>query len=302
MNRAWALLRAMGRSALRGLVATPVTTAVAVGTLAVTLLLVGAFALLVANMERLLERFGEDIRVSAYLEEGFPDAEARALAERVRTAPGVQAVELVSEEEALARFRQGLFGRPSLLEGLEENPLPASLEIALVPERRDARGVEVLAGALEGLPGIEELGTGGDWVRSYARAVGLVRAVAVAIGAVLALATLLVVSGTIRLAVYARRDELEILRLVGASRAYIALPFLAEGVLEGTLGGLLALGLLAAGFALFGASAAEGLELLLGHVQPAFLGLRSSAALVGAGAGLGALGSLLALVRAGGEP
>lgn len=299
MNRALALLRSMARSALRGLVATPVTTAVAVGTLAVTLTLVGAFALLVANMERLLTRFGEDIRVSAYLEKGLPEAEVRALAERVRTAPGVQEVELVTEEEALARFRAGLFGRPSLLEGLEENPLPASLEVTLVPERRDAEGVAVLASALEGLPGIADLGTGGAWVESYARAVGLVRGVAGAIGAVLGFATLLVVSGTIRLAVYARRDELAILRLVGASRAYVALPFVAEGVLQGVVGGLLALALLGGGFVLFGAQAGEGLELLLGHVEPAFLGLRGAATLVAAGAGLGALGSALALLRMG---
>lgn len=297
-----ALLEAMGRSSLRGLAATPVTTAVAVGTLAVTLTLVGAFALLVTNMERLLERFGEDIRVSAYLEAGLPEAEARALAERVRTAPGVQEVELVTETQALERFREGLFGRPSLLEGLEGSPLPASLEVTLVPERRDAAGVAVLAEALDGLPGIEELGTGGDWVESYARAVGLVRAVAAAIGAVLAFATLLVVSGTIRLAVYARRDEIEILRLVGGSRIYVTLPFLAEGVLQGVVGGLLALALLGFGFALFGARAGDGLELLLGHVRPVFLGLREAALLVGVGAGLGALGSALALLRPGDAP
>lgn len=299
MTRTLALLRSMARSSLRGLRATPVTTGVAVGTLAVTLVLVGAFALVVANMERLLERFGEDIRVAAYLEKGLPPAEAELLAARVRTAPGVQAVELVTEEEALARFRKGLFGRPSLLEGLEENPLPASLEITLAPEQRDAAGVAALAGALEGLPGIEELGTGGGWVESYARAVRVVRGVAAGIGAVLAFATLLVVSGTIRLAVYARRDEIGILRLVGASRAYVAVPFLAEGVLQGLLGGALALALLAGGFALFGPSAAAGLELLLGHVEPVFLGVGGAVRLVGAGAALGLLGSALALLRTG---
>lgn len=292
-----ALLRAMGRSSLRGLAATPVTTGVAVATLAVTLTLVGAFALLVQNMERLLARFGEEIRVSAYLEKGLAEPEVQELVERVGSAPGVQEVTWVSEEEALARFRSGMFGRPSLLEGLEENPLPASLELGLVPERRNAQGVAVLAEALEGLPGIEEVSTGGGWVESYARAVGLVRALAVAIGAVLGFAALLVVSGTIRLAVYARRDELSILRLVGASRAYVVLPFVAEGLLQGVLGGLLALALLGLGFALFGARAGDGLELLLGHVEPVFLGWSGASWLVLAGAGLGAFGSVLALLR-----
>jgi cell division transport system permease protein len=297
LRRLLAQLATFGRSAFLGLRASSGPATVATATIAVTLLLVGAFALLVSNMERLLLRFGEEIRVSAYLEDGLTPEATRALIEQVRAAPGVESVSLVSKEEALRRFREGAFGRPSLLDGLDENPLPASLEIGLVPERRTAEGLAVLAGAIRDLPGIAELGYGREWVEGYARAVGLIRGIAAGLGVVLALATLLIVSNTIRLALYARRDEIAILRLVGASRLFVAVPFLIEGLLQGLAGGLLALGLLFAFFRMLLPALVGGLELLLGYVTPAFLSMEGALLLVAAGALLGVLGSAAALLQ-----
>jgi cell division transport system permease protein len=285
------------RSALQGLRASPGPAALAAVTIGLTLVLVGAFALLVSNMERLLARFGEDILVSAYLEEGLSEAQTRTLLEQVDGAPGVASVSLVSQEEALRRFREGAFGRPSLLDGLDENPLPASLEISLVPERRSAEGLALLEAALRDLPGIAELGYGHEWVEGYARAVSLIRGVAIALGGVLALATLLIVANTIRLALYARRDEIAILRLVGASRLFVAVPFLLEGLLQGLAGGLMALVLLFGFFRALLPALAGGLELLLGYATPSFLSLEGALLLVAAGAGLGVLGSAAALLQ-----
>ncbi len=282
-------------SALRGLAATPLTSAVATATIALCLLLVGSFVLLLTNMERVLARFGEELAVSAYLSDELTPAEHERVAERVRGIAGVENVRLVSKEAALERFRESPFGRASLLEGLDANPLPASLEIVLVPAERNKEGVEKLVAALAELPGIAELGYGHEWVEGYARAVGLVRGLAAGIGAVLALATLLIVANTIRLAIYARQDELEILQLVGAGRAFVATPYLLEGVLEGVIGGLLALGVLALGFRAARVLLGGGLELLLGYVEPAFFGPLGALALVVAGASLGLVGSLAAM-------
>lgn len=297
MIRWIAQLRTFLRSALLGLRASPVTSVVAVATIGVTLLLVGGFGLLASNMERLLDRFGQDIRVSAYLAPDLPDAEREALIARVRAAPGVESVELVTAEDALRRFREASGERASLLDGLEGNPLPASLEIGLVPERRNEEGLRILAEALDGLPGIAELGYGHEWVEGYARAVALVRGLTAGIGAVLGLATLLIVANTIRLAVLARRDEIGILRLVGASRIFVAVPFLIEGLLEGLAGGLLALGLLYVAFLTLLPALSGGFELLLGTVTPGFLSAEGCLWLVGAGVLLGVLGSAAALVQ-----
>jgi cell division transport system permease protein len=281
--------------ALRGLAASPLTSIVATATIALCLLLAGAFALLLTNMEQVLARFGEELHVSAYLADGLTTAEQERLAERVQAMAGVESVTLVTKEVALERFRASPFGRASLLEGLDDNPLPASLEIVLAPAERNRGGVAALVAALHGVPGVAELGYGHEWVEGYARAVGLVRGLALGIGAVLALATLLIVANTIRLSIYARRDEIEILQLVGAGRTFVATPFLLEGLLEGALGGLAALAALAVGFRAARILLGGGLELLLGYAEPAFFGAGGALALVAAGAGLGLVGSAAAM-------
>ena len=283
--------------ALRGLAASPVTSAVAAGTIALCLLLAGAFALLLVNMERVLSHFGEEVRISAYLSDALSSDEQAALAGRVQQLPGVESVASVSKQAALERFRASPFGRASLLDGLDENPLPASIEIVLVPEQRSGAGVDALVARLADLPGIEELGYGHEWVEGYARAVRLVRGIALSLGVVLALATLLIVSNTIRLAVYSRRDEIEILALVGGGRVFVATPFLLEGLLEGAAGGALALALLALAFHGATAGFGDGFELLLGSTPPVFFGPAEAFGLVGGGALLGALGSAAAVLR-----
>jgi cell division transport system permease protein len=106
-----------------------------------------------------------------------------------------------------------------------------------------------------------------------------------------------IVTNTIRLGVYARRDEIEILMLVGATRTFVAIPFLLEGLVQGTLGGLLALALLLGAFSAFAGSLQGAATFLLGHAEPVFLDGGASAALVAAGAGLGVIGSAAALIQ-----
>ena len=284
------------RTALHGIAATPVTCSVAVATIGVSLVLVGSFTLLVSNMEALLDDFGDALHVSAFLSDDLTPQQQQELAGIAGTVEGVESVRIVSKAEALERFREGVGRGSSLLEGLSENPLPASLEIALVPSRRSAAGLEVVAGSLEGLPGIDDLSSGQDWVEGYLRAVALVRGIGLGLGLILALATLLIVANTIRLAVLSRGDELEILALVGASRSFINTPFLLEGALQGAAGGAAALGLLYALFRLVLPGFQFGLEMVLGGVSPRFFTFGEALALVAVGAALGLFGSSAALL------
>jgi len=300
VTRLVARLGYFARTALRGLAASPIPSGVAVATIATTLLLVGALALLIGNMQGLLDRVADDLRVTAYLADGLSDAARATLIDRARELPGVESVTLVTKEEALRRFRAGAGGRSGLLEGLEENPLPASLELGLAAPARSAEGLRRTSAALAALPGVSQVASSQDWVDGYVRAVDLLRAVGAVLGGVLGLAALLIVANTIRLAVYARRDELEILALVGASRAVVGIPFLLEGALQGTAGGALALGLLYGLFRLSLPALGHELELVLGFAAPRFLPPLGMLALVGAGTALGLLGSLLSLV--GGRP
>jgi cell division transport system permease protein len=286
---------ALVRSAVRGLSASPVTSSIAVFTIAVALLLAGGFGLLVSNMGDVVSRFGEELQIVAYLEADLDEQDLRRLASTAMTVEGVAAVTLVSKGEALARFRETT-GGGALLEGLEDNPLPASIEVTLEPERRTPEGVEVVVTALSGLPGIDELAHGQDWVEGYARFAALVRAAAIGLGLVLGIAALMIVTNTIRLAVYSREDELEILSLVGASRSFVRIPFLIEGTLQGTIGGLLAVGFLYLGFVTVLPRLEYGLELVLGNVSPHFFSSLGTALLIGAGGLLGLIGSATAVL------
>jgi len=288
------------RTAVRGLRGSPVTTDVAMATIGVSLVLVGAFQLLLRNMEELLENFGDDLHVTAYLEDDLGAAERKRLEALILTVEGVESLRSVSKQEALERFKASVGQGSALIEGLDENPLPASLEILLIPERRSPDGMRVVVESIEGLPGIGDLASGQDWVEGYVRAVALVRGTAFGLGVILALATLLIVTNTIRLAVFARRDELSILSLVGASRAFMNTPFFIEGVVQGAAGGAIALMLLYGIFRLVLPGFEFGLEIVLG-VAPRFFTPGEMGLLVAQGSGLGLVGSVAAVSGSAGE-
>jgi cell division transport system permease protein len=216
------------------------------------------------------------------------------MAEAAASVEGVSAVEIVSRKEALARFRQRL-GNAELFASFDENPLPISLEIRLAAAHRTREGFRAVRERLEGLPQIESLAGGEAWVEGYSRALSLVRDAALGVGSVLGAAALLMVGITIRLAVYARRSELEILSLVGASRSFLRTPFLVEGLLQGAGGGLVGLALLSTVFGALVPRMRDALALFLGWTEPAFLAPDQMIALVALGAGFGLVGAAAAV-------
>jgi cell division transport system permease protein len=295
MNRGFMLIAIAFANALRGIRRASTTSSLAVLTIAIVLVLVGSASLLVQNMTGILDEFGAELQLTAYLDSSTSESDQRELAEVVAAAPGVDHVEFVTKKEALERFER-IAGGPELLAGLEENPLPASLEIHLLPEARTAEAIGILESSLDGLPGIDELAQGQEWIESYSRAVSLIRAVALGISIVLGMAALMIVANTIRLAVYARRDELEILALVGASRTFVRVPFLLEGTLQGLLGGLIALLVVYGAYEMLLPQIRFGLELVVGRAELRFFTTAESIRLIASGSGLGLLGSIIALI------
>jgi cell division transport system permease protein len=295
MNRGFMLIAIAFANALRGIRRASTTSSLAVLTIAIVLVLVGSASLLVQNMTGILDEFGAELQLTAYLDSSTSESDQRELAQVVAAAPGVDHVEFVTKKEALERFER-IAGGPELLAGLEENPLPASLEIHLLPEARTAEAIGILESSLDGLPGIDELAQGQEWIESYSRAVSLIRAVALGISIVLGMAALMIVANTIRLAVYARRDELEILALVGASRTFVRVPFLLEGTLQGLLGGLIALLVVYGAYEMLLPQIRFGLELVVGRAELRFFSTAESIRLIASGSGLGLLGSIIALI------
>jgi cell division transport system permease protein len=295
MNRGFMLIAIAFANALRGIRSASTTSSLAVLTITIVLVLIGSASLLVQNMTGILEEFGAELQLTAYLDSSTTEEDQRDLAQSVAAAPGVDRVEIITKREALERFER-IAGGPELLAGLDENPLPASLEIHLRPEARTAEAIAILESSLDGLPGIDELAQGQEWIEGYSRAVALVGAGALGISIILGMAALLIVANTIRLAVYTRRDELEILALVGASRTFVRVPFLLEGTLQGLLGGFIALLLVYGAYELFLPQIRFGLELVVGRADLRFFTTAESIRLIASGGGLGLLGSITALI------
>jgi cell division transport system permease protein len=294
VKRVLCVIGVLLRTAARGLQGSLATTGVAIFTIAAALVLVGAFALLVGNMQGLLDRFGEQVQISAFLAPGLDPETQDDVRARAEKLSGVESATLISSDAALERFRESA-GGAHLLEGLDENPLPASIEITVSEGRREPAALAAIALAVSQLTGVEELSHGQEWVEGYSRAASLVRTSAYVMGGVLGMAALLIVANTIRLAIYSREDELEILSLVGASRSFVRIPFLLEGTAQGAIGGAIAVALLYLGFVLFFPQVEYGLELFIGKASPRFFAVLEAAWLIIGGAALGMLGSALAL-------
>jgi cell division transport system permease protein len=221
-------------------------------TIALALFVLGAFLLVTANLERLGSEWSSAAEVSVYLKDDI-SAQDRAAVERL-LAPGdlVAGSEYVSKADALARFKSTFADLAPAVDGLGENPLPASYEVRLRTGGgtggAPAAGVDALASKLREASGVADVRYDRQWLSRMLSAIGIVRGVGWALGALLTLAAALTVANVVRLALYARRDELEIMHLVGAPTVYVRGPFVMEGVLQGGLGALAAVLALGAAF------------------------------------------------------
>lgn len=291
------LLRAVSyfvSEALTSLWRSRLVNAVSIGTIAVSLFVLGAFLTLASALSGLVARWSETVQVIVYLEDGLEPRVLQSLENRLREDPAVASLELVSREQALERFRGMFRDLSSLPEDLGENPFPASLEVTLRASLRAPAEVERLAKGLDGAPGVREIQYDLLWIERLSTGVRLVRAVGAFLGGILVLAAVFTISNVIRLTIYAREDELDIMRLVGATRAYVKGPFVTEGVIQGGLGGLAASALLWTALAWLSRSLA-GSD-LLPHATLA-LSPEVSATLVAGGMAVGLAGSLMSLSR-----
>ena len=269
----------------------------AVGAITVSSLILGFLWLLTVNLQAILSDWKAQFEVVVFLREDITANQRELLRRRLQAEAAVAAVQYTSKEEALALFKRDLRGQASLLEGLGENPLPASFQLRIREEHQTGPGMRAFATSLERLEGVEEVLYGHEWVDQIGRLVSVLHVAGWVVGTILGAAAVFIVANTIRLAVYARADEIEILRLVGATRGYIRAPFILEGLFQGLLGAALALLLLFAGyrFLVWRLGLAPAGLLALGAGR--FLEPLQVAGLLVAGAVLGGMGSLLSVRR-----
>jgi len=221
-------------------------TAAAVTTITVALLVVGTAVLIGINLEKMARAVEGQVQVVAFLREGLPPPDAARTRAAVAALPGVRAVRFVGRDVALERLRKHLGEEAAFADLLSTNPLPDSLELTLA----DPTQAPAVARAAAQLPGISDVGYGGQVVDRLLALTRGVRALGAALTLFLTAVALVVVVSTIRLTIIARRREIEIMQLVGATRWFVRWPFLIEGILQGAAAGLLAAMVLAAVYAL----------------------------------------------------
>lgn len=281
--------------AIRNMRQWPLLCTVAVLTMAVALTTVATFFLVVVNVEQLAQGWTKEIQVVAYLDKALPQTEIAKTVAELKQIPGVETVVYVSQDEALQRFRNRLGNDSSLLEGISRDLLPASFELGLLADFRHQQGVEKVVNQFEKIIDIDDVRYGQTWLERFNAFVDMLRFVGMVLGGFLLFAALFIVSNTIKLTLYARRDELEIMALVGATMRFIKVPFLLEGAIQGILGGLLSLVFLVVVFKLIIEQSIQSFWLTPVDFHILFLTFNQQFALVVAGMLLGLLGSLTSL-------
>ena len=222
----------------------PLLTALSIATIAFALYTLSVFGLVWTNIDRVLEGVEERVEVIAYLVDGTDPTETSALMREVAAYPEVDSIAYLSKEDALERARAELADYAELYEDLEANPLPASVEIALRAGYRDASDVGDVATRVARFPFVEEIKYGEDWVQKLDFLQDLSLFLGLVVGGVFAAIAFVAIGATINIVLISREDEIAIMKMVGATRAFIARPLVIEGFVKGVIGAVVALVLL----------------------------------------------------------
>lgn len=263
-----------------------------VSTVAVCVLILGIALLLFLNASNFMTHLESDVEINAYLNKDLTKSQISDLRYQIEALGGVQSVTFVSQEQALQDLQKSFGGQQyNLGTTMGHNPLPNSYEIKAL----DPHNAPGLATQIEQLYGVDRVNYGQGLVERLFKITAWIRMISIIIIALLTMGAVFLIATTIRLAIYARRKEVYLMKLIGATDWFVRWPFFLEGVLLGFVGALIALAILAAGYS----SVLHNVRSIL------FLSLLSStklliilyASLLLSGAVLGTLGTLISLNR-----
>jgi cell division transport system permease protein len=242
------------REALSAFRRTPLLVALSVIAIAFALFVIGLFGLTAFNIRRAIEKVEEKVEIVAYLTDATSEAQVTAAQQEVQALPQVAAVRYVTKTEALATAMAEMDELKDVLSDLENNPLPASLEVSLKPGNRSPAEVDRIAKRIQAYPYVEDVRYGRDWLNTIFLLRRIAAGVAMVIGGAFAVVAAIVIATAVRITVFARREEISIMRLVGATDGFVQRPFLLEGLASGLLGGILAAVLTWATYKLLGST------------------------------------------------
>ena len=217
---------------------TPLLSALSVTTIAFSLFALGLFGLVALNIREALERLEDRVEIRAFVTDGTPAEDVVRAAADVSAYPEVLSAQVVTQEQALKRAQSELGEFKDVFEGAV---LPGSIDLRLKPGMRDPATVKRVSSRVKAFPFIDDIRYGEEWIEKLYRLRNIAGIAGLALGLAFAVVSVIIIGATIRMAVLARAREISIMRLVGATDAYIRRPFLVEGFAKGILGGLFAL-------------------------------------------------------------
>jgi len=277
------------RESLSGFSRTKLSSTLSIATISISLLLLGIFAVASIHASRFIEALRARVEMEAFLLEPLTSEGMENIRQQILRVDGVDSVMFVSKDEAARIFKEE-FGE-NVLDVLEFNPLPPSYKISLRPTHKTALRAQTVHQQLSAIQGIERVVYRKALLEIIDRRTSAVNTITLGLGVLISLSAVLLVSNTIRLAIYAKRQILRTMELVGATRMFIRTPFLLEGVFQGLLGGIIASGILYA-LLVYGLGWASAELAGYLRVEPVFYG-----AVVLGGVLLGLIGSLISVVR-----
>jgi cell division transport system permease protein len=285
------------REALRNFYRYRRVNVAAVFVIATALLLVSGVALVFVNFRNFAAYWGSQVNMVIYLRDNLTPERLEALRVALTQAPETASLQYTSKEQAMQQLRARLGDGARILEGLQTNPLPASFTVTIRDEFRQPELLRDRVERYKQLPEIEEIDYGEHWLERFHTLVWTLEMGVIGIGGIMGVAVMFIIGTTVRLALHSRAEEIEIMRLVGATLWFIKVPFLLEGILQGLLGAGLAVGLCYGLFAVLMSWVKPMGELFFDFSLLQFLPLSVIASLLLGGAVLGGMGSLFSLQR-----
>jgi cell division transport system permease protein len=267
---------------------------VGAGTMTISLVIFGAFLLVFVNVNSWVQSLGGIRSMSIFLIDGVSEEQLQKVRDAIDSIAGAKVDKFISKDDALRDMRRLLGSHKGLIENLDSNPLPASFEV-LFEEKAGPFNMGSVSSMLETLEGVESVQVTEEWVSRLEGFLAMVQIIGIVIGGLLGVGVLMIVTNTIRLTIYARKDEIEILKLVGATDAFVKTPFLLEGVIHGLVAGAAALGILFFGYMIF--SVKKDHMLGFAVLSFDFIPAGHAIALCATGVVLGLCGSFIALGR-----
>ncbi len=212
-----------------------------IGIITLSMLIFSTFSLIALNLSSFLKIWEDKIKIISYLRRNTSAGDVDALLTTTRKLQGVDSVKYVSSSDAFAFMESKLGDQKNLLEGIQAGVLPASFEIQLKKEFRNSTRIREVVSQLKQMPQFEEIQYGQEWVETFSVVVHILRVTQWIMGGLLLAAMTLIISNTLQLTIAGRREEIQIMHLVGASPAFIQVPFYFEGIIQGLLGAGLAM-------------------------------------------------------------